>query len=179
MIRVFLALLLFSTISTAADIQLTWGTPTEREDGTAIQEIQGYNLYYTLNNVLQDLIEVDAASNTQVDNMRDLLENSQYAPTSGRFKVYIIDEVHMAKADVLKRLLTGPFAHCGIRWGLTGTVPKADFEFMGLKCSIGDVTHRIQASELQDKGVLANCHGFSKRSHHLVVVDPHLGKFLI
>ena len=70
----------------------------------------------------------------------------------------IIDEVHMAKADVLKRLLTGPFAHCGIRWGLTGTVPKADYEFMGLKCSIGDVTHRIQASELQDKGVLANCH---------------------
>ena len=43
------------------------------------------------------------------------------------------------KADVLKRLLTGPFAHCGIRWGLTGTVPKADYEFMGLKCSIGDV----------------------------------------
>jgi hypothetical protein len=37
-------------------------------------------------------------------------------------------------------------------------VPKADYEFMGLKCSIGDVTHRIQASELQDKGVLANCH---------------------
>ena len=70
----------------------------------------------------------------------------------------IIDEVHMAKADVLKRLLTGPFAHCGIRWGLTGTVPKADYEFMGLKCSIGDVANRIQASELQDKGVLANCH---------------------
>ena len=70
----------------------------------------------------------------------------------------IIDEVHMAKADVLKRLLTGPFAHCGIRWGLTGTVPKADYEFMGLKCSIGEVANRIQASELQDKGVLANCH---------------------
>ena len=70
----------------------------------------------------------------------------------------IIDEVHMAKADVLKRLLTGPFAHCGIRWGLTGTVPKADYEFMGLKCSIGEVANRIQASELQNKGVLANCH---------------------
>ena len=42
-----------------------------------------------------DLIEVDAASNTQVDNMRELLENAQYAPTAGRFKVYIIDEVHM------------------------------------------------------------------------------------
>ena len=44
-----------------------------------------------------DLIEVDAASNTQVDSMRDLLENSQYAPTSGRFKVYIIDEVHQLR----------------------------------------------------------------------------------
>ena len=70
----------------------------------------------------------------------------------------IIDEVHMAKADVLKRLLTGPFAHCGIRWGLTGTVPKADYEFMGIKVSIGDVINKLPAKELQDKGVLANCH---------------------
>ena len=69
----------------------------------------------------------------------------------------IIDEVHMAKADVLKRMLTGPFAHCGIRWGLTGTVPKADFEFMGIKCSIGEVVNKIAAKTLQDKGVLANC----------------------
>ena len=69
----------------------------------------------------------------------------------------IVDEVHMAKADVLKRLLTGPFAHCGIRWGLTSTVPKADFEFYGLKCSIGDVKNKIPAKELQDKGVLAQC----------------------
>ena len=64
----------------------------------------------------------------------------------------------MAKADVLKRLLTGPFAHCGIRWGLTGTVPKAEFEFMGIKVSIGDVIKKLPAKELQDKGVLANCH---------------------
>ena len=70
----------------------------------------------------------------------------------------IIDEVHMAKADVLKRLLTGPFAHCGIRWGLTGTVPKAEFEFMGIKVSIGDVIKKLPAKELQDKGVLANCY---------------------
>ncbi|HNP25876.1 MAG TPA: AAA family ATPase, partial [Nitrosomonas sp.] len=42
-----------------------------------------------------DLIELDAASNTQVDNMRDLLENALYAPTNARFKIYIIDEVHM------------------------------------------------------------------------------------
>ena len=59
----------------------------------------------------------------------------------------IIDEVHMAKADVLKKMLTGPFAHCQIRWGLTGTVPKEDYEFMGIKCSIGNVTHRIPAKE--------------------------------
>ena len=64
----------------------------------------------------------------------------------------------MAKADVLKRLLTGPFAHCGIRWGLTGTVPKAEFEFMGIKVSIGEVINKLPAKELQDKGVLAQCH---------------------
>ena len=52
-----------------------------------------------------DLIEVDAASNTQVDNMRDLLENSQYAPTSGRFKVYIIDEVHMLSKSAFNAML--------------------------------------------------------------------------
>ena len=70
----------------------------------------------------------------------------------------IVDEVHMAKADVLKRLLTGPLAHCQIRWGLTGTVPKAEFEYMGIKVSLGEVTNKIPAKELQDKGVLAQCH---------------------
>ena len=52
-----------------------------------------------------DLIELDAASNTQVDNMRDLLENALYAPTSARFKVYIIDEVHMLSAQAFNALL--------------------------------------------------------------------------
>ena len=70
----------------------------------------------------------------------------------------IVDEVHMAKADVLKQLLTGPFAHCSIRWGLTGTVPKEDYNQKALTVSIGQVEHRISASELQDKGILANCH---------------------
>ncbi|HVJ29998.1 MAG TPA: DNA polymerase III subunit gamma/tau, partial [Gammaproteobacteria bacterium] len=42
-----------------------------------------------------DLIEVDAASRTKVDDTRELLDNVQYAPTRGRFKVYLIDEVHM------------------------------------------------------------------------------------
>ena len=42
-----------------------------------------------------DLLELDAASNTGIDNMREVLDNAQYAPTRGRFKIYIIDEVHM------------------------------------------------------------------------------------
>jgi superfamily II DNA or RNA helicase len=70
----------------------------------------------------------------------------------------MIDEVHMAKADALKTLLTGVMSHVPIRWGLTGTVPKEDYEFVSLKCSIGDVIGRLSASELQEQGVLANCH---------------------
>jgi|TARA_R110000868_G_scaffold26498_5_gene101947 superfamily II DNA or RNA helicase len=69
----------------------------------------------------------------------------------------MVDEVHQAKADALKTLLTGVMSHIPIRWGLTGTVPKEDFEFMSIRCSLGDVINRISASELQDKGVLANC----------------------
>ena len=70
----------------------------------------------------------------------------------------MVDEVHMAKADALKTLLTGVMAHVPIRWGLTGTIPKEDYEFVSLRCSIGDVIGRLSASELQEQGVLANCH---------------------
>jgi superfamily II DNA or RNA helicase len=70
----------------------------------------------------------------------------------------MVDEVHMAKADALKALMTGPFAQVPIRWGLTGTVPKAKFEFMSLFVSLGSVISKLSASELQDKGVLAQCH---------------------
>ena len=52
-----------------------------------------------------DLIEVDAASNTQVVNMRDLLDNAQYAPTQGQFKIYIIDEVHMLSKSAFNAML--------------------------------------------------------------------------
>ena len=84
-------------------------------------------------------------------------ETTAFLEAIDNINTVIVDEVHMAKADVLKRMLTGPFSKCGIRWGLTGTVPKADYEFFGLKCSIGEVTNRIAAKELQDKGVLAQC----------------------
>lgn len=70
----------------------------------------------------------------------------------------MVDEAHMAKADALKTLLTSVFAHVPIRWGLTGTIPKEQFEFMALKVSIGDVAGRLSASELQEQGHLANCH---------------------
>ena len=52
-----------------------------------------------------DLIELDAASNTQVDNMRELLENALYAPTGARYKIYIIDEVHMLSKSAFNAML--------------------------------------------------------------------------
>jgi DNA polymerase-3 subunit gamma/tau len=52
-----------------------------------------------------DLIEVDAATNTKVDEMRQLLENATYAPTRGRFKVYVIDEVHMLSTSAFNAML--------------------------------------------------------------------------
>jgi superfamily II DNA or RNA helicase len=70
----------------------------------------------------------------------------------------MVDEVHMAKADALKTLLTGVMSRIPIRWGLTGTVPKEPFEFQALKASLGPVINQLSASELQDRGVLAQCH---------------------
>jgi DNA polymerase-3 subunit gamma/tau len=52
-----------------------------------------------------DLLEVDAASRTKVEDTRDLLENVQYAPTQGRFKIYLIDEVHMLSTGSFNALL--------------------------------------------------------------------------
>ena len=70
----------------------------------------------------------------------------------------IVDEVHMAKAEVLKTLLTHNLANAPIRWGLTGTVPKADFEFQSIRASLGEVVGRVTANELQEKGILSQCH---------------------
>jgi superfamily II DNA or RNA helicase len=70
----------------------------------------------------------------------------------------MVDEVHMAKADALKTLLTTIMARIPIRWGLTGTVPKEPYEFQAIKCSLGPVINQLSASELQDRGVLAQCH---------------------
>jgi len=88
-------------------------------------------------------------------------KNARAEVTIGEFLEGVIcimvDEVHMAKADALKTLLTGVMSHIPIRWGLTGTVPKEDFESVSIVCSLGPVTNKISAKELQDKGVLAQC----------------------
>jgi DNA polymerase-3 subunit gamma/tau len=72
-----------------------------------------------------DLLEVDAASNTKVDQMRDLLENAQYAPTVARFKVFIIDEVHMLSTssfNAMLKTLEEPPAH--VKFILATTDPQ-------------------------------------------------------
>lgn len=70
----------------------------------------------------------------------------------------IVDECHLVKAEVLKKLLTHNLANAAIRWGLTGTVPKLELEYQSLRCSIGDVINHVSAKELQEKGILSQCH---------------------
>jgi len=72
-------------------------TPTPCGTCSACVEIDGGRFV--------DLIEVDAATNTKVDEMRQLLENATYAPTRGRFKVYVIDEVHMLSNSAFNAML--------------------------------------------------------------------------
>jgi DNA polymerase-3 subunit gamma/tau len=72
-----------------------------------------------------DLIEVDAASRTRVDDTRELLENAQYLPTRGRYKVYLVDEVHMLSAssfNALLKTLEEPPEH--VKFLLATTDPK-------------------------------------------------------
>ena len=68
----------------------------------------------------------------------------------------MVDEVHKAKADVLRNLLGGVFANVPIRWGLTGTIPKDEHEAVSTFCSLGPVVGNLSSKELQDMGVLAD-----------------------
>ena len=81
--------------------------------------------------------------------LAELLDNVQ---------TVMVDEVHMAKAEVLKKLLTNNLANSPIRWGLTGTVPKEDIDFQNIKCALGEVVHTVKAHTLQEAGVLSTCH---------------------
>lgn len=70
----------------------------------------------------------------------------------------VVANCHTAKSDALKTLLTGVFSKVPIRWGLTGTIPKAIYEAQALYISLGNLVGTLSAKELQDKGVLADCH---------------------
>jgi superfamily II DNA or RNA helicase len=100
--------------------------------------------WQSLNNLLKD-----TKSGTADFTIQDFLED---------VVCVMVDEVHMAKADALKTLLTGVMAHIPIRWGLTGTVPKEKFESQALLVGLGPVIGRLSANELQQQGVLAQCH---------------------
>jgi superfamily II DNA or RNA helicase len=100
--------------------------------------------WQSLNNLLKDTKSGNAEFTIQ-----DFLED---------VVCVIVDEVHMAKADALKTLLTSVMAHVPIRWGLTGTVPKEKFESQALLVALGPVIGRLSANELQQQGVLAQCH---------------------
>ena len=100
--------------------------------------------WQSLNNLLKDSKDGTATFTIQ-DFMEDVV-------------CVIVDEVHMAKADALKTLLTGIMARVPIRWGLTGTIPKEKFESQALLVGLGPVVSKLSASELQDRGVLAQCH---------------------
>ena len=96
-----------------------------------------------------NILEKKSQDNDELMSLSEFLDGVQCV---------MVDEVHMAKAEVLKKLLTHNVCHAAIRWGLTGTIPKADIDFQNIRCSLGEVIHRVQAHELQAKGVLSDCH---------------------
>lgn len=85
---------------------------------------------------------------TEIFTLADFLNN---------VNAVIVDEAHGVAGDVLKSLLTTNLANAPIRWGLTGTIPKDDISLMNLKVSIGEVVNTVNASDLQEQGVLSNC----------------------
>ena len=98
-----------------------------------------------------DLIEVDAASKTKVDDTRDLLDNVQYAPARGRFKVYLIDEVHMlskSSFNALLKTLEEPPAH--VKFLLATTDPQKLPVTVLSRCLQFNLT-RLTPRQIQDR----------------------------
>jgi DNA polymerase-3 subunit gamma/tau len=103
-----------------------------------------------------DLIEVDAASRTKVDDTRELLENVQYAPTRGRYKVYLVDEVHMLSThsfNALLKTLEEPPPH--VKFLLATTDPQ-----------------KLPVT------VLSRCLQFNLKRLPVTLIGEHLGKVL-
>ena len=97
-----------------------------------------------------------------LNNLLKDTQNGEAEITIGEFiegvVCVIVDEVHQAKADALKSLLTGIFARVPIRWGLTGTIPKEEYAYQAIYCSLGGLVGKLAAKDLQDAGHLAQCH---------------------
>lgn len=69
----------------------------------------------------------------------------------------VVANCHGGKADALKSMLSNEMSHVPIRWGMTGTLPKEEWNKMAIKSVIGPTVGSIKASELMEKGVLSNC----------------------
>ena len=90
---------------------------------------------------------------------KDRLDNDQMEVFLKDLVAVIVDECHAVKDDnVLHHLMTTVFKNVPIRWGLTGTIPEEEYKQMGLFTAIGPHISSLTAKELQDKGVLAQCH---------------------
>ncbi len=107
-----------------------------------------------------DLIEIDAASRTGVDDMRELLDNVQYAPTRGRFKVYLIDEIHMLSKNsfnALLKTLEEPPAHIKFLLATTDpqkipvTVLSRCLQFSLKHMSRGQILHHLEFLAKEEK----------------------------
>lgn len=70
----------------------------------------------------------------------------------------MVDECHTIKGAELRELLCGSLGHIPLRWGLTGTIPKDEYDYTCLLAAIGPVVFVITAKELQDLGLISNCH---------------------
>jgi superfamily II DNA or RNA helicase len=89
---------------------------------------------------------------------KDALDDDQLEVFLTGLVAIIVDEVHMVKdLGVLHRLLGTTFANIPIRWGLTGTVPEAEYNQMSLYSVIGPLVGELEAKDLQDAGHLAQC----------------------
>ncbi len=114
-----------------------------------------------------DLIEVDAASRTKVDDTRELLDNVQYAPTRGRYKVYLVDEVHMLSAhsfNALLKTLEEPPPHVKFLLATTdpqklpATVLSRCLQFNLKRLPAADIAARLQRI-LEEEGVAFDAAG--------------------
>lgn len=117
-----------------------------------------------INETVMDIIEIDAASNTGVDNIRSIIEQVQYTPTVAKYKVYIIDEVHMLSQgafNALLKTLEEPPHHVVFILATTevhkipATILSRCQRFDFKTISISDITSRIK-NILENEGIKAN-----------------------